>query len=409
MFRVTRLFPALLAVSALMVGVAGCGQQNTGASFGWKPVFGDLTKDTSPVLAQVGDIAITQVDLEQFIDEQPDRLKGDFAGPEGERVALRRMIDQALMVLGAVERKLYNDQDVARMLVAQRRLTLDRAMRQQGLLRDAEPTEAQLREYYDKNGDRYRQQGVVRARHIECATKEDADRAYRRLQTKEVKNDWVHVCADFTINEKTKKISGDAGWMNEGSVVPLIAAGAKFSNAVFNLPIGVNPPLQIEDRWHVVEITHREFEHNSSFDEAKDQIKAEMMPGFRSAIIKDYLKSAREKYGVQMKGRFTPGQGMTPQQLFERAMLNQDMKRRVELLLMVAEDFPESDRADDALFMAGNTAIENESDLTVGATIFQSLIERYPESELVDDAKYILEHLYDPRFRKPTSIEDVRR
>jgi peptidyl-prolyl cis-trans isomerase C len=409
MFRVTRLVPALLVVSALMVGVAGCQQQNSGASFGWKPVFGDLAKDTTPLLAQVGDIAISQADLEQFIDEQPERLKGDFVGPEGERVALRRMIEQTLMVLGAVERKLYNDQDVARSLVMQRRLTLDRAMRQYGLLRGVKPTEAQVREYYEKNSDRYRQQGSVRARHIECLTKADADGAYRRLQTKEVKNDWVHVCAEVSVNEKTKKLAGDAGWMNEVSIVPLVDLGTEFSKAVFNLPIGVNPPLQIGGRWHVVEITHREFEHSSSFDQVKETVQNEMMPGFQNAIIKDYLKSARQKYGVEMKGRFTPGQGMTPQQIFERAMLNPDIMRRIDLLSMIAEDFPESDRADDALFMAANTAIENLTDLTVGADIFESMIELYPESELVSDAKFILENLYDPKFRKPASIEDLKR
>ena len=177
----------------------------------------------------------------------PIAPKGDFTGPEGDRVALHRMIEQTLMVLGAVDRKLYNDRDVARTLVMQRRLVLDKAMRQYGLLRDAKPTEAQLREFYDKNIGRYKQQGLVRVRHVECRSKADADRAYQRLQSKDPKDRWMYVCADFTINEKTGKLSGDAGWMSDGTVVPLIDAGAEFSKAVFDLPIGVNPPLQIGD------------------------------------------------------------------------------------------------------------------------------------------------------------------
>jgi hypothetical protein len=409
MVRVTRLIPTLLVAAALLVTAAGCEQQNSGAGFGWKPLFGDLAKDTSQVVARVGEISITQADLEQFIDEQPERTKGDFAGPEGERVALRRMVEQALMVFGAVERKLYNDQDVARSLVMQRRLTLDRAMRQYGLLRGVKPSEAQLREYYEKNIDRYRQQGMVRVRHIECLSKADADRAYRRLQSKDIKDRWVNVCEELSVNEKTKKLAGDAGWMSEGTVVPMVDLGIEFSKAVFNLPIGVSPPLLVGDRWHVVEVTHREFERNSSFEESKDAVQNEMMPGFQDAIIKGYLKTAREKYGVEYTGRFTPGQGMTAQQIFERALVNPDVMRRIDLLIMIAEDFPESDRADDALFLAGNTAIENLTDLTVGARILETLIEVYPESEMVGDSKFILEHLYDPKFRQPTSIEDLRR
>lgn len=399
----------LLAATAAVLASAGCQQEQTGAGFGWKPLFGDLAKDTSPVIAEVGEITITQADLEQFIDEQPERAKGEFAGPEGERLALKRMVDSALLVMGAVERKLYNDQTVARTLVANRRVTLEKAMRQYGLLKDAAPSEAEMREYYEKNLGRYKQVGMVRVRHIECKDKAAADQAYRRLQSKDPKDSWVYVCADFSQNEKTRKIEGDAGWMSSGSIVPLIDNGIEFSKAVYDLPIGVSPPLQVAGRWHVVEVTHREFERNSSFDEVKDTIKTEMLPGFQDAVIKDYLKEARAKHGVKYTGRFTPGQGMTPQQLFERAMFNQDITRRIDILLLIAQDFPESDRADDALFMAANTAIENYADPSVGGRILESLVDLYPQSEFVDDANFILENLYNPKFQQPTSIEDIRR
>lgn len=407
MSRVARIVPALVAALLLSL-VAGCQQQPSGASFGWKPVFGDLAKDTSPVIAQVGEIAITQADLEQFIDEQPERLKGNYAGPEGERMALRTMVEQSLMVLGAVDRKLYNDQKVARSLVMQRRLTLDRAMRQFGLLKDAKPSEAQMRDYYDKNVGKFQQQGLVRVRHIECLNKADADRAYRRLMANKSNDEWVKVCEEFSVNEKSKKLSGEVGWMNEGTVVPLVEAGVAFSKAVYNLPMGVNAPIQVADRWHIVDMLNREAARNSSYEEAKDAVRNEMMPAFQDAIIKDYLKTARAKFGVQLKGRFTPGQGMTPQQLFERAMLNTDMQRRVEILTMIADDFPESDRADDALFMAANTALENFADPTFGGRILEDLVARYPQSELVDDAKFMLDHLYDPRFIQPKSVEDLK-
>ncbi len=408
MVRVKPLLLVLAAAAALFAS-AGCQQEQTGASFGWKPLFGDLAKDTSPVIAEVGEITITQADLEQFIDEQPDRVKGEYAGPEGERLALKRMVDSALLVMGAVERKLYNDQTVARTLVANRRVTLEKAMRQYGLLKDAVPSEAEMREYYEKNLGRYKQVGLVRVRHIECRDKAAADQAYRRLQSKDPKDSWVYVCADFSQNEKTRKIEGDAGWMSSGSIVPLIENGVEFSKAVYDLPIGVSPPLQVAGRWHVVEVTHREFERNSSFEEVKDTIKTEMLPGYQDAVIKDYLKEARAKHGVKYTGRFTPGQGMTPQQLFERAMFNQDITRRIDILLLIAQDFPDSDRADDALFMAANTAIENFADPSVGGRMLESLVELYPQSEFVDDANFILENLHNPKFQQPTSIEDIRR
>lgn len=407
MSRVARSAVALVAALVLVL-VAGCQKQPTGASFGWKPVFGDLAKDTSQVVAQVGEITITQADLEQFIDEQPERLKGNYAGPEGERMALKTMIEQSLMVLGAVDRKLYNDQMVARSLVMQRRLTLDRAMRRFGLLKDNKPSEQQMREYFEKNAGRFTQAGLVRARHIECLNKDDAIRAYQRLMANNTNDTWVKVCEEFSVNQATKKLSGDAGWMNKETAVPYIEAGVAFSNAAFDLPLGVNPPRQVGDRWQIIDVTNREAGRGSSFEEAKNAVEKEMMPAFQEGIINDYLKSARAKYGVQLKGRFTPGQGMTPQQLFERAMLNTDMQRRVEILQMIADDFPESDKADDALFMAANTALENFADPTFGGRILEDLVQRYPNSEMVGDAKFLLEHLYDPKYIQPKSMEDLK-
>ena len=264
-------------------------------------------------MARVGDIEITARDLELYLDELPSAEKNRFAGPDGERLLLKRMIEKVLMVQGAVENKLYNDQDVARTIITQRRNTLASAMINYGLLRGRKPTDDQLTEYFQNNRSNYRQLGIVNARHIECLTKVDAEKAYERLVEGGKGNDWMNVLVAMSVNEETKANEGNVGWFNENGVIPIVLGSKMFTSKAFNLEIGVNPPFQVGDRWHVVEIINREFERPMTFPEAKAQAKRDMKPAWQDEIIKDYLLEARQRNKVELAGEFAPGKGLSVQ------------------------------------------------------------------------------------------------
>jgi hypothetical protein len=148
MFAVRRIFPLILVIAGLSL-LAGCGQDSSSGSgstdFVWQPVFGDGTNDTSEVIATVGDLNISYRDLQMFLEELPPAIRARYQGPEGERLAVQKMIEAAVMVKGSVEMELYNDADVARTIIAQRRQALDRAMRNYGLLRGRKPDEDAVR------------------------------------------------------------------------------------------------------------------------------------------------------------------------------------------------------------------------------------------------------------------------
>jgi hypothetical protein len=346
------------------------------------------------------------VDL--YIDELPPGLKSEFSGPDGERLALKKMIDQVLMVQGAMDLKIYNDQDVARQLISQRRNTLDYAMRNYGLLRDNNPGAEDLRAHFAANKDRFRQQGLVMARHIETISKADADLAYQRLQSGDYKNNFPHVVAEMSTNDDTKKEGGNAGWFAKGGFIPFIRSSEQFATAVYDLEMGLHEPIKVADRWHVVEVTQREYERPQTFTEAEGQVMKEMLPAWQNSIIKDYLLGARKTHSVTMLGKYTPGQGATAEELFKRAMAIPDPDRKLELLSMIHTDYPTSPRADDALFMSANIALETWEDRRIAERYLLMLIAEYPDSELIEDAKFLNKNLNNPKVLNPQSIEDLR-
>lgn len=411
MSAVRRIVTVIL-FGALALALAACnetgGNQASEYRIEWRPLFGDFTNDTSEVVARVGDIELTQRMIELYIDELPPRLKSQYTGPDGQRLALKRMIDQTLMVTSAMEIRLYNDQDVARQLISQRRNTLDYAMRNYGLLRGKEPTEEELRKYFEDNRDKYRQAGNVMTRHVECLTRADAELAYKRLMTGEYENNFLHVVADMSVNEETKKEGGNTGWFTKGGFIPYIRDSEEYADKVFDLEIGLHPPIQVADRWHVVEVTHRENSRPQTYAEARETVRTDMMPAWQDAIIKDYLLEARTKYGVEMLGQYAPGQGATPAELFNRALAVRDPQQKIDLLNMIYTDYPQSDKADDALFMMANVSLDHWQDVRVAERYLRMLLEEYPDSELREDATFLRENLYNPRKLNPQSIEDLK-
>jgi peptidyl-prolyl cis-trans isomerase C len=408
MISVRRLIP-LLTIPLFALGLISC-QESTkeNKEFEWKPLFGNGLHDSSPVVATVGDLEITQLDLDLRFDELPPKLKKNYQGEEGQRLLLKEMVEQALMVMGAVELGLYNDSDVARTLISLRRGTLDTAMRNYGLLRDNQPSEEEIRDYFDKNRSQFRQEGMARARHIECLTREQADQAYARLMRGGVENDFPHVVQDFSRNIDTGKESGEIGWFNKGGFVPFIQNAAEFTNIAYDLDVGLHPPFRIGDRWHVVEITKKEHGRPMTFGEAQGQILNAMMPGHQDRIIKEYLEKARQQHPVTLVGRYAPGQGLSAETLFARGMAIADPQAKLDLFALVFTDYPTSDKADDALFMSAMVAMDTWQDRRVADRFLMQLLRDYPDSELAEDTKFLRENLYNPKALNPSSIEELR-
>lgn len=414
--RAVTILLLIIASCALLSGCQGdsapgsrADSRSVGNNFQWQPIYGDRAKDPTAVIAKVGEIEFTERDLELYLDELPSLQRAEFDGPSGERLVVKRMVENALYVQGAVEKELYNDPDVARTIISTRRNALRSAMINYGLLRDNGPSEEDVREYFQNNRENYRQLGMVEARHIECLTQEDADDAFSRLTAGGKGNDWMSVLVTTTVNEESKELEGSTGWFNLGGVIPYIANSQKFIQEVYEYEIGIHPPLRIGDRWHVVEVLTRREGRPMTFAEGRTLAEADMLPAWQDGILRDYLLESRADYPVELYGRFAPGQGLTVDELFARAAATVDPQKKIELLNLVHTDYAESGRADDALFMAAMISLETWADVKVADRYLVLLLKEYPDSDLADDAQFLRENLYNPEALNPQSIDSLRK
>lgn len=399
----------IVVLGLALVAFAGCRQGQGNEGFEYRPVFGDGSNDISPVIAEVNGDAITEFDLQLRFDELPDKLKRRFQGPEGQRLLLNDMIDDLLEVQGAVEQEMYNDQAVRRTLITQRRQALIAALENLYLLKDKEPSNEELQDYFQAHRDQYRKQGMVKARHIELLNREDAERAYERIASGDWKQRFEVVCKEMSVNQKTKADDGELGWFNRGGYQPDIMDYELFTTKAYDLKNGLNPPFQVGDRWHIVEIRQREADRPMTFQEARLLVLQEMLPTYRQRVIREYVDEARSKAQITYRGQFAPGEGLTPDELLAKAQALADYDRKQALLQMIYTDFPKSDRADDALFLEANLLLDRYSDRRDASRLLTRLLKDYPQSDLADDAQFLLENMNNPEALTPSSIEDLRK
>jgi tetratricopeptide (TPR) repeat protein len=245
------------------------------------------------------------------------------------------------------------------------------------------------------------------ALHVQVSDRATAAEIHRQATEEEVP--FAHLVAEYSENDQTRANDGDLGWFNRGGFIPGIRDSKGFTEAIWDLEMGVNPPLEFGGNWHVVKVADRKYERLQTLEEAYDRVVRDMLPEYRRTLLEQWLRTAREEADLEYFGEFRPGEGKTAEELFERAFHAKDTQNKLDLLGLLLDDYPRSEYADDALFMAGNLVLDAWGDRPQASRFFRRLLEDHPESDYAADARYILENLHRPGFVNPTSIEDLRR
>lgn len=375
------------------------------ANSGRRPIYGEGLADASRVVATVNGEDITEHMLDLRIEELTGPEKMSYLGPEGRRLYVRRMVEELLRVRDAEDRQLALDPVVARVLTIQYRAAMDLAQ-QAELAKRVEPSVDDIRGYFEEHRDRYVNQGMMNASHIECSSMQEAQEAYRELT--EDKRSFPYVVGDYSKNAESRRLHGELGWFNQGGFVPHIKDGSGFTELIWDFENGVNPPFEFKGAWHVVQVNDRRYGRQQTLDEAYQRVVADVLPELQNSVHDEWLREAKKQAEIEYFGEFRPGHGKTAKELFERAYYLKDPEQKIETLTMLVEDYPDDEYAADALFTAANVTLDTWGDLRKASYLLETLVRGYPESEYVPDAQYMLDNMFKANFTKPESIEDLR-
>lgn len=253
-----------------------------------------LAADADPVVAVVNGEKIKRSELEAMKAQVGQQIPQLAAMPleavfEG---LLDRAIDQRLLAAAGKKAGLEKDPQVIKQLEQIRQELIQRAFLQNAV--EKRLTDARLKEAYDQMVKEMPEEDEIKARHILLDSEEAAKDVIAQLDKG----------ADFAklAEEKSTGPSGprggDLGWFTKGTMVP------EFSEAAFTLKAGdvTKTPVKTQFGWHVIKVEERRKAQPPSFEDSKEDLRAQLAEETVAEVLADLRKDAKvETFGLDGK------------------------------------------------------------------------------------------------------------
>lgn len=357
------------------------------------------------VVARVGRTDITYSDLMQKMNELPPFARQQFAGPEGTIEFLNRIVDEEVLYQAALQGGYDQKADVLRALEAVKRRAVIQAFYQDEIEGQAEIDEAEIQAYYDEHGEMFQRRGRVKFRHILVPTRIEAEAVRARVLGGE---SFASVAREVSRDEATKQAGGLLASVPIDQGIPQAGLDSEFVEKVSEWKVGeVTDPIRSSRGWHIVMIEEKVEPGKKPLEEVRDQIEKSLLPEATREYYETRLAELKEGYGVSVNEDAFRTKPRTEEELFTLAQETEDPLSRLNYYSELVFNYPDGEHAAEAQFMIGFIHAEELENYEAARNAFMRMKDRYPESELIESADWMLEHMGEesPPFEEGEVIE----
>ncbi len=247
-------------------------------------LFFGCAKPENRAVARVGERTIS-------VGQIQDRLKSKtFSSFEDElaqkRTLLDSMIDEELMIMGAIEAGMDKDPDFLVKIKDVERRTLLEALYNTEILEKSTPSEKEMKEHYE------RMSWEVKASHILVETEETAQEIAKQLAEGA---DFAEMAKEKSTDRGTKDKGGDLGYFSWGRMV------SPFQDTAFAMQVGtISKPLESQFGWHIIKLEDRRQVQTKDFAEEKAKIERTLSSANSKRLGQEYVTKVKEKANIQL-------------------------------------------------------------------------------------------------------------
>ena len=234
------------------------------------------------VLARIDDRRITKADLDERLDNMPERYRKLVKSKKDEY--LQGLIDDILLYREALRKGLDKDPEVRRMIEQARRKILTARLVKDEIENKINITDEDVRGFYAENRELFMTPEVMRVSHILTQSREDAG----------VVMDMLESGADFEDVARAKSVDptaqqgGDIGYFPKGQLMP------EFENACAALEIGeISGIVRTKLGYHIIKLTDRREPALKSVGEVRETIENELRTVERLRMYDSMLEELR--------------------------------------------------------------------------------------------------------------------
>lgn len=241
----------------------------------------------SKVLAVVGGEEITQETFDLFLQGVPREQQAYLSNPQFREQCFEQLVALFLFAKKAEEDKLEETDEFKKVIEnAKRDILAQMAMRD--VLKTAEVSEEEMKEYYEANGAQYQKGATVSAKHILVDSEEKCNEILAVITNGE--KTFEEAAAEFSKCPSSQR-GGDLGAFGKGQMVP------EFEKAAFEAEIGqVVGPVQTQFGYHLIKVEAKNEAQVAAFDEVKESIKRQLVQQKQNQIYTATVDELKAKY-----------------------------------------------------------------------------------------------------------------
>ncbi len=374
------------------------------------------------VLVKIGGVELTEQEFNlQFkagVARMPAANQPMFMNPHGRKQFLDMMVDEKVWVNGALEMGLDKDEEVLLLTKMSRDQILLRKYYEKAVYERAKPTETEVRAFYEASPNRFMGPVRVKVRHVVLPDSVTAKAVLKELKAGA---NFAKLAREKSIDSVSAVGGGDLGQLTEGVALPASLAGSEqYVSTVFKLKAGemsdivhTNLGYHIALAYERIDAELRPFE--SVRKRIEDSIVSERSQKLRSELFDMLKRKYVVTYMIEDSSAAPGGEAAqppkvanSPEELFQAAMDSKDSNQRVGIYRELIKRFPDSKYAAQAQFMIGFIYSEELKDYDKAEEALKVVIDKYPGSELVDSARWMLKNMRDSSQTVGT-VDDVKR
>ena len=176
------------------------------------------------------------------------------------------------------------------------------------------PTEAELKAYFDANGDRFATPEKFTARHILVSLKGAPGAGDKGHTEEEAKARLATIQAELKAGKKfeeaAKEYSDDPGSKANGGLyqdIPFGRFAKEFEAAVRTQEIGkVGEPVKTNFGYHLILVESRSPKQPGDFEKLKDTIRKQLAPERKDKLTKEFMEQIRKELGFREVAEAAP-------------------------------------------------------------------------------------------------------
>jgi len=247
----------------------------------------DKTDASSKALAIINGKEITASEFDLRWSQIPDYARKTFAGPEGRKKFLEELINHELLLQEAKKRGFDRDRALSERVERFKERSFMERLRIEEVDSQVKVTREEMKAYYAANAANYTAPDEQRVSHIVVKTPDEALDLKKRLNQGE---DFATLARKVSLDLSTRYKGGDLGFIKKGQTLP------QFEKVLLTLKVGgVSQPFATPFGYHIIMLVDRTSGAFLSFEDAKEQVREELLNEKKRKRYEEFVASLRAK------------------------------------------------------------------------------------------------------------------